>query len=416
MQEPEQRESAPPVTTGVDEPVPTVPLLPPPLRRAVSDLVEPDDTSIRRSQGLIVHRLSLMHALALQYLRRDNSTANLRSAHHKAATRAARGAHAAGGEKQDLYTSMLGPQDDLSRHECFLHTQSLPILGGIDAREIAALEANDDRVGFLFGMLLGQLKARRRQGGLAAEAPVYSRLFHVLSDGMLGFQQSKKVEDTPFPFPYAQLLALMLCVFALFFPLLAAAKVGDTSDALDEFADLRVAIALSHATAPALTFLTVLCYFGMHEVARTLEDPFCHPPNDLPAVQLQKDFNARLLSSWDGTSAALACDLVPERGMRDLLRERMERLQDASLTVTDEDAARYGMSPASDRAAARLKRPKSTPNRFFLRSAPSGCTIDDHHESIPNEHGAVRDADGTATSQEGKSILAKARSLPLELT
>jgi hypothetical protein len=39
------------------------------------------------------------------------------------------------------------------------------------------------------------------------------------------------------------------------------------------------------------------------QVARELEDPFTHPPNDLPAPQLQHDFNARLLAAWDGCRA-----------------------------------------------------------------------------------------------------------------
>ena len=38
--------------------------------RQAADVI--DDGPARRSQALLVHRLSLMHALALQYLRRDN--------------------------------------------------------------------------------------------------------------------------------------------------------------------------------------------------------------------------------------------------------------------------------------------------------------------------------------------------------
>ena len=78
----------------------------------------------------------------------------------------------------------------------------------------------------LFSTLLGQLTARRRVGGFVAEPPVFSRVHHAMSDGMLGFMQARKVEDTPFPFPYAQLLATMLYAFSLLFPLVVAAKVG----------------------------------------------------------------------------------------------------------------------------------------------------------------------------------------------
>ena len=33
--------------------------------------------------------------------------------------------------------------------------------------------------------------------------------------------------------------------------------------------------------APIITFFTVLTYFAFHEVARELEDPFLHPPNQV---------------------------------------------------------------------------------------------------------------------------------------
>ena len=57
--------------------------------------------------------------------------------------------------------------------------------------------------------------------------------------------QARKVENTPFPFPYAQLLAFMLYTFAAFFPLLAASKVGS-----DGVATMWI--------SPLLTFIVVL--------------------------------------------------------------------------------------------------------------------------------------------------------------
>ena len=38
---------------------------------------------------------------------------------------------------------------------------------------------------------------------------------------------------------------------------------------------------------PLLSFVTVTSYVMLHKVARALEDPFVHPPNDLPANALQ---------------------------------------------------------------------------------------------------------------------------------
>lgn len=57
------------------------------------------------------------------------------------------------------------------------------------------------------------------------------------------------------------------------------------------------------------------------QVARSLEDPFVHPPNDLPAQAMQSAFNQRLISSMDAlrvpadTAAAAARDAQMQRGM-----------------------------------------------------------------------------------------------------
>lgn len=50
---------------------------------------------------------------------------------------------------------------------------------------------------------------------------------------------------------------------------------------------------------PTLSFFCTLTYFGFHEVARELEDPFLHPPNELPMVSLHNSFNNRMLTTWE---------------------------------------------------------------------------------------------------------------------
>ena len=171
----------------------------------------------------------------------------------------------------------------------------LPVLGGVDADETRVLREVNDRVGFVFELLLSQLNARHADGGLWVPPPILSRTHQVLSDGMLGFQQMRKVEDTPFPFPYAQIVAFFLCVFTLLFPLIAASKIS-TEDPYTFW------------IAPLLSFFTVGAYWGLHEVARDLEDPFISAlgrpgPNDLPAATLQRDFNQRLRACWDALRA-----------------------------------------------------------------------------------------------------------------
>ena len=50
--------------------------------------------------------------------------------------------------------------------------------------------------------------------------------------------------------------------------------------------------------AAVVSFCCVFFLFALNEVARELEDPFIHPPNEAPLVAVQQSFNARLLSGW----------------------------------------------------------------------------------------------------------------------
>jgi hypothetical protein len=49
-----------------------------------------------------------------------------------------------------------------------------------------------------------------------------------------------------------------------------------------------------------LNLLTVMCFAGLHEVARELENPFQNAPNDLPANNLHGQYNEALMSMFTG--------------------------------------------------------------------------------------------------------------------
>jgi hypothetical protein len=58
----------------------------------------------------------------------------------------------------------------------------------------------------LVNMWLLELISRECQAGSTGEvgAPIISRLYQFLSDGMAGYNQARKVAYVPFPFPHAQ--------------------------------------------------------------------------------------------------------------------------------------------------------------------------------------------------------------------
>ena len=55
---------------------------------------------------------------------------------------------------------------------------------------------------------------------------------------------------------------------------------------------------------PAFIFITffhtVLCFAGLHEVSRELENPFQNAPNDLPANNFHAQFNEALMTMFFG--------------------------------------------------------------------------------------------------------------------
>jgi len=62
-----------------------------------------------------------------------------------------------------------------------------------------------------------------KNGDLDIPPPVFTRLLQVLSEGTLGFQTGLAIKDTPFPFPYAQAIALMVWTFVLVVPIIMSA-------------------------------------------------------------------------------------------------------------------------------------------------------------------------------------------------
>lgn len=119
---------------------------------------------------------------------------------------------------------------------------------------------------------------RRREGGLAIEPPIMTRVYQVLSEGMLGFEQCRKIMDTPFPFPWVQFVTVCLLLYTFTVPIVISAYI--TADWL----------------AFILTVFAVMTYHALNEVARDLEDPFIYDPNDLPMARHQWAFNERILA------------------------------------------------------------------------------------------------------------------------
>eukprot|EP01024_Parvocaulis_polyphysoides_P014826 TRINITY_DN16220_c0_g1_i2.p1 TRINITY_DN16220_c0_g1~~TRINITY_DN16220_c0_g1_i2.p1 ORF type:complete len:459 (+),score=57.88 TRINITY_DN16220_c0_g1_i2:128-1504(+) len=149
--------------------------------------------------------------------------------------------------------------------------------GHLDALKHVYVPGPAERVHTVMNWVHQYIMERRQQGGLKIEPPIITRLYQVFSEGMLGFEQCRKFCDTPFPFPWAQAVLVFLLIYTVTVPFVIGAFVR------------------SSWLAAIITFIAVLTYWTLNEVARDLEDPFWYDPNDLPLSYYQYAFNERLL-------------------------------------------------------------------------------------------------------------------------
>eukprot|EP01025_Chloroclados_australasicus_P009970 TRINITY_DN13879_c0_g2_i10.p2 TRINITY_DN13879_c0_g2~~TRINITY_DN13879_c0_g2_i10.p2 ORF type:complete len:252 (+),score=12.30 TRINITY_DN13879_c0_g2_i10:727-1482(+) len=184
----------------------------------------------------------------------------------------------------------------------FFQIMKISVIGGLLDREKVKLGANldhgisrevhmrhgvfapnsYDRVSCVAAWVESLLIRRLKSGGFNVPGPLVSHLFTVMSEGMLAFEHCRKLNHTPFPFPWAQMVLILMLLHMLTVPVMICAFIRDT----------YIAIVLS--------FMAVQTYWALNEVARELEDPFMAPdPNDIPFTQLQLLFNERIIAYYN---------------------------------------------------------------------------------------------------------------------
>jgi len=137
--------------------------------------------------------------------------------------------------------------------------------------ELECLDECTDRVGVVMYWILHDMASASKDLDIAP--PIQSRMYQEVSNGMLGFNNSLKIADVPFPFPYAQLLDLALIVFTCFIPTYVAIFTQ------------------SLYAAPALAFVLFEGIWCFNEVAKELEQPYGSDANDMSL----EDFHARFM-------------------------------------------------------------------------------------------------------------------------
>lgn len=114
-------------------------------------------------------------------------------------------------------------------------------------------------------------------GLLNIPPPILSRVFQELEKAMVEYNQVMQIMTIHFPFPYAQCCVVLICLYALFAPIVMVSWVSQP------------------VMGALFTFTVASCYFSLELIAAELENPFGDDWNDLPCRMFQDDMNEGLV-------------------------------------------------------------------------------------------------------------------------
>eukprot|EP00540_Astrosyne_radiata_P010208 CAMPEP_0116829674 /NCGR_PEP_ID=MMETSP0418-20121206/4345_1 /TAXON_ID=1158023 /ORGANISM="Astrosyne radiata, Strain 13vi08-1A" /LENGTH=429 /DNA_ID=CAMNT_0004458705 /DNA_START=126 /DNA_END=1415 /DNA_ORIENTATION=+ len=198
------------------------------------------------------------------------------------------------------------------------------VVGGVSDAEVAMLQAARGPLAkvALCTMWLEEFISREHLAGSTGKIapPIISRLYQFLSDGNLGYNQARKVAYIPFPFPHAQITSLFVLIVIVCIPILMLTFVTDPY------------------FGATLNLLTVMCFAGLHEVARELENPFVNVPNDIPLNNFQAQFNEALMTMFSGWHPDAYWDIVQPKV--DAISEGQSSSAARSKTLSEKSSSR----------------------------------------------------------------------------
>lgn len=197
--------------------------------------------------------------------------------------------------KHDRRTEVKQFQSVLMRLMSMMHCSALQTIADVEDNRfqiLSPLGIDPERLRFLTLNKEGWISTRRtevllqwiqrlvveaaRDGVLDVPPPVLSRVFQELSRGIVNFHNVRKIKDVPLPFPYAQVLSVMLLAHWVLTPIIASQMVE------------------SPTFAGVLSMLVQTSFWSIIYIGLEIEQPFGEDMNDLPMAQMQIDFNDSL--------------------------------------------------------------------------------------------------------------------------
>lgn len=150
-------------------------------------------------------------------------------------------------------------------------------LVGIDLDKLQHLTANpDNKCLILLQWIQKMLVKGLVEGILTVPAPIMTRTFQQLGNGYTNLIDAQKITDIPFPFPYTQMVSLLLFVATFVTPIVTGLNIE------------------SPFWAGGLTFFGIFGFWAINFIAAEIEMPYGDDTNDLPIAEIQKEMNRDL--------------------------------------------------------------------------------------------------------------------------
>jgi len=155
---------------------------------------------------------------------------------------------------------------------------SLDILdyNGMDCKPIQWLAGKEAKTEIILQWTQRLIMDAHNNGILAAPPPILSRVFQELSNGMMACANAQKIKAVPFPFPYAQMITVMLVTHVVLTIIVSGLTMN------------------TPAAAACQAFTTSLAFWCINYVAMEIEMPYGDDMNDLPLKEMQLAMNSIL--------------------------------------------------------------------------------------------------------------------------
>eukprot|EP00746_Dinoflagellata_sp_MGD_P154827 gnl/MRDRNA2_/MRDRNA2_85057_c0_seq2.p1 gnl/MRDRNA2_/MRDRNA2_85057_c0~~gnl/MRDRNA2_/MRDRNA2_85057_c0_seq2.p1 ORF type:complete len:578 (-),score=110.05 gnl/MRDRNA2_/MRDRNA2_85057_c0_seq2:99-1790(-) len=183
---------------------------------------------------------------------------------------------------------------------------------GIDVDSIHYLHlissAGLSSVDIVFQWIQNLISKHQDTGMIKAAPPILSRVYQELAGGMIKFSSAKKITETPFPFPYAQMIAALLAFHWIVTPILIGM------------------IPINCVWCFIFAFISVFSLCALNLIAQEIENPFGDDANDLHCDQAQANMNEALLLLLSDPADAVPNFLKKNRPLTALGKNSTRRL------------------------------------------------------------------------------------------